>query len=137
MAPTASGTRTQPLVVPMLRRGVFELQFPVTVVGSYSLRLKDPITGKLNEQRFEVTGLSAERRRGVRDQKLQQELAQATGGKSYDLTTIDRLPQDLKFQPITEHITQNFALWATPLWFGAVVLLMLGEWITRKLIRLS
>ena len=60
-----------------------------------------------------------------------------TGGKSYDLTTVDRLPQDLKLQPITEHVAQNCTLWATPLWFGAVVLLMLGEWVARKIIRLS
>ncbi len=135
--PTQVGTRVQPLQIPMLRKGVFELQFPVAAVGHYSLRVKDPITGKLSEQRFEVTALSAERRRGIRDEKLQQELAQATGGKSYDLTTVDRLPEDLKLQPITEQATQNFALWATPLWFGVVVLLMLGEWATRKLMRLS
>jgi hypothetical protein len=137
VVPTPTGTRTQPLLVPMLRKGFFELQFPVTATGNYGLRVKDPITGKLTEQRFEVTALSAERRRGVRDQKLQQELAQATGGRSYDLTTVDRLPQDLKLHPVTEHATQNCALWATPLWFGAVVLLMLGEWIIRKIIRLS
>ncbi|MBW8883479.1 MAG: VWA domain-containing protein [Planctomycetia bacterium] len=135
--PSPTGTRNEPLLVPMVRKGAFELQFPVTAVGSYSLRVKDPITGKLSEQRFDVTALSAERRRGVRDQQLQHDLAQVTGGKSYDLTTADRLPQDLKLQPITEHVTQNCTLWATPLWFGAVVLLMLGEWITRKIIRLS
>jgi hypothetical protein len=137
IVPAQAGTRTQPLVAPMLHKGLFELQFPVTAVGSYSLRVKDPITGKLSEQRFEVSALSAERRRGVRDQQLQLELAQATGGKSYDLTTVDRLPQDLKLKPTSEQVTQNCALWATPLWFVAVVLLMLGEWIIRKMIRLS
>src|SRR5436190_2969359 len=89
-APAKAGTQTQSLLVPMLRKGVFEVRIPVYAVGSYSLRVKDPITGKLDEQRFEVTALSAERRRGVRDEKLQLDLAQATGGRSYDLTTVDR-----------------------------------------------
>src|SRR5262249_16824922 len=133
VAPTPTGTRTQPLLVPMLRKGFFELQFPVTATGNYGLRVTDPITGKLTGQRSEGTALPGEGGRGVREQKLEEELAQATGGKSYDLTTVDQLPQDLKLQPITEHVTQNRALWATPLWFGAVVLLMLGEWITRKI----
>jgi hypothetical protein len=137
VVPTPTGTRIQPLLVPMLRNGVFELQFPVAATGNYGLRVKDPVTNKITEQRFEVTAPSAERRRSVRDRKLQQELAQATGGKSYDLTTVDRLPQDLNLQPITERVTQNRPLWATPLWFGAVVMLMLGEWIIRKIIRLS
>ena len=61
-------------------------------VGAYSLRVKDPVTGKFDEQRFEVTPLSAERRRGVRDEKLQNDLAQQTGGRAYDLTTVTACP---------------------------------------------
>jgi hypothetical protein len=120
----------------MLRKGIFELQFPVEAVGSYSLRVQDPVTGKFDEQRFEVTAASAERRRGTRDLQLQDDLAAATGGKIHDLTTVDRLPAELKLKPINEHVTRNFALWTTPLWFGLVVLLMLGEWASRKLFRL-
>ena len=84
-----------------------------------------------------MTAVSAERRRGVRDEKLQSELSQATGGQSYDLTTVHRLPLDLDLRPTTERLTRNFPLWTTPLWFGTVVLLMLGEWLARKVIRLS
>lgn len=136
-APAQNGTSTQSLLVPMLRKGVFELQFPVYSVGGYTLRVTDPITDKVIQQRFEVSALSAERRRGVRDQQLQHDLAQATGGKSYDLVTVDRLPQDLKLLPVTEHTTRNSALWTTPLWFIMVMILMLGEWVGRKLLRLS
>jgi hypothetical protein len=135
--PAKSGEQTTTFTVPMLRRGVFEARIPVFAVGAYSLKVKDPITGKLDEQRFEVTPLSAERRRGVRDDKLQQELAQQTGGRAYDLTTVSRLPEDLKLQPVVERLTRNYRLWTTPLWFGVVVVLMLGEWLSRKMIRLS
>jgi hypothetical protein len=131
-APTMSN-----LTVPMLRRGVFEARIPVFAVGEYSLRVKDPVTGKFDEQRFEVTPVSAERRRGVRDEKLQTDLARETGGRAYDLTTVHQLADDLRMEPVEERLTRNLALWSTPLWFAAVVMLMLGEWLSRKIIRLS
>ncbi len=131
-APTLSN-----LTVPMLRRGVFEARIPVFAVGEYSLRVKDPVTGKFDEQRFEVTPVSAERRRGVRDEKLQTDLARETGGRVYDLTTVHQLAEDLRMEPVEERFTRNLALWSTPLWFAAVIMLMLGEWLSRKIIRLS
>jgi hypothetical protein len=120
----------------MLRKGFFELPITVFTPGSHQLRVKDPITGTFEELRFEVTSLSAERSRAVRDEKLQSDLAQTTGGRSYDLTTVHRLPGDLRLTPIVERGTRNLALWTTPLWFGLVVGLMLGEWLIRKAIRL-
>ena len=135
--PGKSGAQTTPISVPMLRKGVFEARIPVFAVGEYSLRVKDPVTGKFDEQRFEVTPLSAERRRGVRDEKLQMELAQQTGGRAYDLTTVSSLANDLKLEPVIERMVRNNALWSTPLWFTAIVVLMLGEWLSRKMIKLS
>jgi hypothetical protein len=135
--PSTGAAQTQPLLVPMLRKGLFEARIPVYAAGSYSLRIKDPVTGNLQEQRFEVTALSAERRSAVRDVKLQSELALATGGRSYDLSTVDRLPDELKLEPIVQRQTRNLALWTTPLWFGVIVALMFGEWIARKVIRLT
>jgi hypothetical protein len=135
--PGQGGDEIRTLQVPMLRKGVFELRMPVYAVGEYSLRVKDPVTGKFEEQRFEVTPLSAERRRGVRDQKLQLDLAQQSGGKSYELTNVNELLNDLQLEPVTERLTRNESLWSTPLWFIAVVGLMLGEWLSRKLIKLS
>jgi hypothetical protein len=132
-----SAGATTIVTVPMLRRGVFEARIPVLAVGEYSLRVKDPVTGKFDEQRFEVTPLSAERRRGVRDEKLQTDLARQTGGRAYDLTTVSNLPTDLKLEPVVERQTRNRALWSTPLWFAVVVMLMLGEWMSRKMIKLS
>lgn len=135
--PGQGGAEIRTLQVPMLRKGVFELRMPVYAVGEYSLRVKDPVTGKFEEQRFEVTPLSAERRRGVRDQKMQLDLAQQSGGKAYELTNVNDLLNDLQLEPVTERLTRNESLWSTPLWFIAVVGLMLGEWLSRKLIKLS
>jgi hypothetical protein len=137
IVPGAAGAQAQPLLVPLLRKGVFEARVPVYAVGNYSLRVRDPVTNKMEELRFEVTPLSAERRRGVRDDKLQAELAQATGGRTYDLTTVHRLPSDLKLEAVMQRQTRNYALWTTPLWFLAGIVLMLGEWLSRKILRMA
>jgi hypothetical protein len=135
--PGNNGNETSPIAVPMLRKGVFEIRIPVFAAGEYSLRVKDPITNKFEEQRFEVLPLSAERRRGVRDEKLQTDIAQQSGGRSYDLTTVANLVNDIHAEPKRETLTRNHALWTTPLWFALVVALMLGEWLSRKMIKLS
>lgn len=136
-ATASTSSETRLINVPLLKPGVFEARIPVFAAGEYTLRVKDPVTSKYEERRFEVTELSAERRQGVRNEKLQNDLAQATGGKSYDLTTVDKLADDLRLEPIPESLTRTHPLWATPLWFGSVVLLMLGEWFTRKMNKLS
>jgi hypothetical protein len=135
--PGPGGGEVRPVRVPMLRKGVFEARIPVLAVGEYSLRVKDPVTGKFDEQRFEVTPLSAERRRAVRDEKLQNQIAEQSHGKAYDLTTVHNLVNDLEAEPKIEKLTRNQPLWSTPLWFGLIVALMLGEWLFRKLIKLA
>lgn len=137
--PTAGGGAPQvrELVVPMLRQGLFEARFPVFTPGEYFLRVKDPVTDRYEERRFEVTTVSAERSRAVRDEQLQRDLASRTRGQSYDLTTAMRLVSDLQVEPRVETVSRNHALWTTPLWFMAVVALMLGEWFARKMVRLS
>jgi hypothetical protein len=125
------------ITIPLLRRGVFEARIPVFAAGEYSVRVKDPIAGNYSEVHFEVTGLSAERRSGVRNARLQEDLAAETQGRSYDLTTVADLPNDLDVKAITEHYIRNHPLWRTPLWFIALVGLMLGEWFFRKMIHLA
>lgn len=133
----SAGPHTTPVAVPLLRKGIFETRIPVFAAGAYSLRVKDPVTGAVATQRFEVAPLSVERRRGVRDDKLQHDLARQSRGKAYDLATVHQLPTDLKLQPVIERTIRNVPLWTTPLWFSLIVALMLGEWLTRKLVRLA
>lgn len=135
--PGTGGGEIRTFRVPMLRKGVFEARIPVLTPGEYSLRVKDPVTGKYDPESFEVTSLSAERRRAVRDEKLQKQIAEKSGGKAYDLTTVSNLVNDLKAEPKIEKLTRNQPLWTTPLWFTLIVVLMLGEWLFRKIIRLS
>ncbi len=134
--PTATGPQVQKISVPMLRKGQFETRIPLYAVGNYSLSVTDPITEQTHIRRFEVTSLSAELREPTRNLKLQEELARVTGGKSYDLTTVSRLPGELNLKTVSQRQTRHAALWTTPAWFIAVVLLMLGEWTIRKLVHL-
>lgn len=133
----AAGNTSRVLPVSMLREGVFEARIPVYTPGKYSIRVKDPITKDFMEYPFEVTGLSAERRNATRDERLQTELALETQGKSYELTTVSALPNEIKTKPQIQTLTNNHSLWATPLWFIAAMVLMIGEWFSRKLLNMT
>lgn len=134
---TGGAETTRPISVPMLRPGVYEARIPLYAAGEYTVRVEDPVAQKTSEVRFESTNVSAERRRATRDAALQEELARATGGRSYDLATVAQLPDQLHAEPIVETLTRNHPLWSTPLWFIALVGLMLGEWWLRKMVRLA
>jgi hypothetical protein len=125
------------IALSMLRPGVFETSLPAAAAGAYQLRVRDPVGGGFHEIPFQVTSVSAERRSGIRNLPLQQQLARETGGRSYDLTNAHQLLDDLQMEPVIEHSTRSYPLWATPLWFFALVALMLGEWFTRKRINLT
>jgi hypothetical protein len=135
--PNGITDETRELAVPLLRKGVFEARIPVDVAGEYRIRVKDPISTNFREVRFDVTGLSAERRSGVRNARLQEDLATETHGKTYDLTTVASLPDDLEVKVAVESYTRNYPLWSTPLWFIALVGLALGEWFFRKMSHLT
>jgi hypothetical protein len=127
----------QPLPIPQLRPGVFEAQIPVFVAGEHRVKVKDPITGETVEVNFQVTSLSAERRSAVRNTVIQEQLAAANGGKSYDLTTAANLPDEIRSVVRTESTMEVFPLWNTWPCFVLVIALMLGEWLLRKLVNLA
>jgi hypothetical protein len=133
----ANGTEeTEATLVPWVRPGWFEVSLPATQPGSYALRVKDPLTGNVQQRRFDVTDASAEMRTAIRDVQLQESLARETGGRSYDLTQVDQLIDDLPLQPVVQEEVRNQPLWSTPLWFILIVGLMFGEWSVRRWIHL-
>jgi hypothetical protein len=121
----------------MLRPGVLETVIPAAAAGAYHLRVRDPIEDGFHEIPFHVTSVSAERRSSIRNLPLQQQLSRETGGRAYDLTTAGQLLDDLQLQPQLERSTRSYPLWATPLWFFALIALMFGEWFVRKRIQLT
>jgi len=135
-AGTGEGKRTQLFAIPQFREGVFETRLGVVVPGEHRISVKDPVTGEHNEVFFQVADVSVERRSAVRNTSLAREIAQATGGQSYDLANVSDLLQDFQPQPKTETSIRVIALWDNWLAFGVVLFLMLGEWLLRKLANL-
>ena len=130
------GAAVQPIAALQLRKGVFEARFPVFAAGEHRVRIKDPVTDQFSEVTFQVTAVSVERQHPVRNVALQETLAGETNGKSYDLTTVDNLMDDIRLAPKIETHEWFLALWNTRLFFGCVVLLLLAEWLVRKRIHL-
>lgn len=130
----AGGTRS--ISVAQLREGVFEARFPVFAAGEHRVRVRDPIAGQTAETTFQVVAVPVERQRATRNAALQQALADATGGKSYDLTTVAALPDQVRLQTRTETNVEVIPLWNTWLVFAAVAVLMLGDWLGRKWVNL-
>jgi hypothetical protein len=123
--------------VPALRQGVFETRTPVAAAGEYRVRVTDPVSRETAEVRFDVSGLSVERRSAVRNVALQRALAAESGGKTYDLTTVCNLPDE--FDPVRrqQRTVESFPLGTNWLSFGVIVGLMLAEWCGRKLANLA
>jgi hypothetical protein len=127
---------SRPLGIAQLREGIFETRFPAFAAGEHRVKVKDPITNETAEATFRVAAVSVERQRAVRNVSLEQAIADATGGKSYDLTTVAQLPDQIQLVPKLETNVEVISLWNTWLSFGCVVLLMLGEWLGRKWVNL-
>jgi len=129
-------SNVRPLGIPQLRDGMFEARIPVFAAGEHRVRVEDPIGEEDAEITFEVAQVSVERQRAVRNVALQKALADATGGRSDDLTTVGRLPDEIEHVAQTETSIRVIPLWNTWLSFACVVLLMLGEWLGRKWVNL-
>ena len=134
--PIAEGKRTQAFSIPLFREGVFETRLSAVVPGEHRITVTDPVTHEQSQVFFQVANVSVERRSAVRNSALAREMSLATGGQSYDLTTVSNLLQDFQPKLKTESSIRVIALWDNWLAFGIVILLMLGEWLARKLMNL-
>jgi len=67
---------------------------------------------------------------------LQKEIARATRGKSYDLTTVGQLADEIELLAQTDTSIEVIPLWNTWVCFIGVVGLLLGEWLLRKWVNL-
>ena len=133
-SPTQSNLR--PLSIAQLREGLFETRFSALAPGEHRVRVRDPITQETSEVRFQVASVSAERQQATRNTALQRALADATGGKSFDLADAGNLPEQIHVVAKTETSVQVVPLWNTWPVFLLVVLVLLGEWLGRKWVNL-
>lgn len=130
------GDRTAALSVSQLKPGVFETTIPLYAQGEYRVRVTDPVSKEPVEVHFNVTGVSLERRSAVRNASLQQSIAVATDGATWELDTIDGLYDQLNPPELTETTTEIRPLWNTWPWFAAFVVMLLSEWYLRKRVNL-
>jgi hypothetical protein len=128
---------TTEISLPMSRDGVvFETTVPVYDAGQHRVIVTDPVTLKETELTFDVAPLAVERRNARRNEALQRALADQTGGKHYELHQVANLATDIKAPVRIETSERRFPVWNTWLFLILALLLMLGEWLSRKLINL-
>jgi hypothetical protein len=125
------------LKIPQSREGVFELAFPALVPGEHRVAVADPVTDRKSELFFHVASVSVERRSAVRNTALQEQIAAATGGQSYDLTTLERFADDFQPRLPVETSLKIISLWDNWGSFAVVVLLLFSEWLLRKYVNLT
>jgi len=131
------GEGSQQLQVTELRSGVFETSFPVFAPGEFRVRVIDPVIEEPVETVFQVTSRGVERQAAVRNVELQRAVAEANpGGRSYELTEVARLTEDIQLAAKTETTIEPLTLWNTWIAFGLVVFLLLSEWLLRKWVNL-
>jgi len=127
----------QPFTATLVKEGVFEARFKAAIGGEHRLIVHDPIAPyDSTEVRFQVAGLSAERRSAVRDVNLQRDITDSSKGRMYDLTTVAHLADDLTLQPNLKYTSSIKPMWNNWAIFGVLVGLMLVEWFTRKMMNL-
>jgi len=136
--PGVSKGRQTELSIPLARdKMFFETSLPVFTPGLHRLLVHDPITDKEVEVTFEVAPTTAERRSAVRNVALQRTLAEHTGGKQYELHELASMAGDIGDRPVEEIVERRVRLWNTWLVLVVVLTLMMGEWVTRKLLNLQ
>jgi hypothetical protein len=124
--------------IPLSRdKVIYETSVPVFTSGLHRLMVKDPITLDEIETTFKVSPTTAEGRSAVRDVAMQQALAENTGGKSYELHQVASLADDVRDRSVEEYSNRRLPLWNTWLVLLLGLTLMLGEWLTRKLMNLQ
>ena len=119
------------------RPGVFESRIPVSDAGDYVARVNDPVTLEPVDVYFQVADLSVERRSATRNRSLQENIAAETGGQSCELDTVRATLADFSPPRLTESSVEVFPLWSTWMSFGAIIGLMLIEWLYRKFANLT
>ena len=140
IAQTSGESKTaQTLVsIPLSRdKVIYETSVPVFAAGQHRLLVKDPVTLDEVEAAFKVSPTTAEGRSAVRNMAMQRALAENTGGKSYELHEVAALADDIKERNIEEYSDRRLPLWNTWLVLILGLVLMLGEWFTRKLMNLQ
>jgi hypothetical protein len=130
------GSATIELNVSRREGNFYEVVVPVETRGKHRILVRDPITHEMVEVDFEAAPQSLEQRHPQRDYSLQRELASTTGGRAYELFELNELVNDLDVEPKMEYSERKIGLWNTWAFLIMVLILMMGEWLARKLMNM-
>ena len=107
-------------------------------VGSFHVRLDDPmILAEPLVAEVEVFNPENELRRPETDHELLARLASETNGRVLSVNEISMLPDLLPNRSLRTPNPLTERIWDTPLFFILVILVLTGEWVGRKLLRLA
>ena len=128
--------------IPLRRLGTAEARYAASyipeVTGEFRLLVDDPQLRPLNlEARVEVLAPDDELRRPETDHPLLAQLAAGTGGQVLQPHELGRLPELLPNRSVRTVNSLTEPIWDTPLAFALVLMVIAGEWIGRKLLRLA
>ena len=115
-----------------VRPGLFEARVAAIEAGEHRIVVADPLTREEVVAAFTVTSQSVEQRAAVRNTSLQEAIAAATGGRSYDLSSAASLAADIDPVARREHTVKVFPLGMTWACLLAGLGLLVAEWIIRK-----
>lgn len=124
------------LTIAEVRPGLFEARVPALVAGEHRIVVDDPITREPAQVAFAVTSVSVEQRSASRNVALQEAIAAASGGKTYDLDSAAKLATDVDPVARPEHAVKVFPLGMTWACLLVGLGLLIGEWIIRKRVSL-
>ncbi|NMC19001.1 MAG: hypothetical protein GYA33_01165, partial [Thermogutta sp.] len=135
IGPASAGTPPggeREVVLTQVRPGLFQTRFPVFEEGEFAARVLDPVTREPAATEFAVAARSVEMAAATRNRDLQVKLAQASGGRSYEITEAKRLLQDIPQNHQREIVVEEVALWNSWAAFLVVTTALLAEWFVRK-----
>ena len=113
----------------------YHVEVDPDVTGVYSAKSAAKVGGEdvEGETRFIVNRPATEITGKPIDRELLKHIAESTGGKFYSIENWDNWRADLHYQEQHFSRVQLLDLWNHPLLLGFLMLLLIAEWITRKL----
>ena len=126
----------QALSLAQVQPGLFTTNFVVTAPGKHRVRVIDPVKQKPSDWlTFTAISTSVERQTPIRNERLQEQIAALSKGRSCDLKDVQSL-LEIKPELRNEASVEVVSLVNTWGCFLVIAGLLLGEWLLRKRIGL-
>ena len=113
-------------------RGLFSGSFEPDEPGVHRLEARCPQAGARADLELAVQGFDRERQGGPARHDVLREIASLTGGSVVSPAEASSLPARIRALPDPRPETRRLRLWAHPLWWGSLTLLLGLFWFLRR-----